>query len=295
MSAESGGIVVLTGAGISSESGLATFRDRDGIWTKVRVEDVATPEAFARDPARVHAFYDARRVQLRDPAIRPNAAHLALARLAREHPGPVLVVTQNVDDLHNRAGQPSLLHMHGELAKARCLRCDAVSPFEGAGLAAARCPACGTQALRPHVVWFGEIPFHMDEIEDALRARCGLFAAIGTSGQVHPAAGFAATAREHGARTVELNLLPTELTRRFHEARHGPATMVVPAVRGSRCPRTAAIWFLRDGPCCRPTRRRSDLTVRTRTDTADRPKHRVPFRLHVVSNKWRTLAYEEAQ
>ena len=223
------GIVVLTGAGISRESGLATFRDPDGLWAKVRVEDVATPQAFARDPARVQAFYDARRVQLRDPAIQPNAAHHALARLARKHPGPVLVVTQNVDDLHERAGQPSLLHMHGELAKARCLRCAAVSPFEGAGLADAPCPACGDKSLRPYVVWFGEVPLHMDEIEGWLEASCGLFVAVGTSGQVYPAAGFAETARAHGARTLELNLEPTELTRSFDEARHGPATAVVPA------------------------------------------------------------------
>jgi len=221
-------IVVLTGAGISRESGLSTFRDADGIWAKVRIEDVATPEAFARDPARVHAFYDARRLQLRDPAIQPNAAHFALVRLAREYPGPVLVVTQNVDNLHDRAGQPALLHMHGELAKARCLRCGSVSSFEGAGLATASCPACGTQALRPQIVWFGEIPMHMDEIEEALE-RCGLFAAVGTSGQVYPAAGFAETARAHGARAVELNLAPTMLTRAFDDARHGPATEVVPA------------------------------------------------------------------
>ena len=222
------GIVILTGAGISRESGLATFRDADGIWAKVRIEDVATPEAFAHDPARVQAFYDARRVQVRDPSVQPNAAHHALARLAREYPGPVLVVTQNVDDLHDRAGQHPLLHMHGELLKARCLRCGVVSPFEGAGLAAASCPACGAQALRPHIVWFGEVPLHMDEVEDALGERCGLFAAIGTSGQVYPAAGFAETARAHGARTVELNLVPTGLTPVFEEARHGPATEVVP-------------------------------------------------------------------
>ncbi|MBV8095036.1 MAG: NAD-dependent deacylase [Acetobacteraceae bacterium] len=222
------GIVVLTGAGISRESGLSTFRDADGIWAKVRIEDVATPEAFARDPASVQAFYDARRVQLRDPGVQPNAAHRALVRLAREYPGPVLVVTQNVDDLHDRAGQPALLHMHGELAKAQCLHCGAVSPFEGAGLAAAFCPACGARALRPYVVWFGEIPMHIEEIEEALEA-CGLFAAIGTSGQVYPAAGYAETARAHGARTVELNLEPTTLTCSFDHARHGPATEVVPA------------------------------------------------------------------
>lgn len=223
------GIVVLTGAGISRESGLATFRDPDGLWARVRIEDVANARAFARDPARVHAFYDARRLQLQDPAVQPNAAHHALVRLTREHPGPVLVVTQNVDDLHDRAGQPALIHMHGELAKARCLRCEAISPFEGAGLAAACCPTCNANALRPHVVWFGETPLHMHEIERALRKNCSLFAAVGTSSQIYPAAGLAATARAHGARTVELNLEPTELTHRFDEARHGPATELVPA------------------------------------------------------------------
>ncbi len=226
---EAPGIVILTGAGISRESGLATFRDPDGLWAKVRIEDVATPQAFTRDPARVQAFYDARRIQLRDPAIQPNAAHLALARLAREHPGPVLVVTQNVDDLHERAGQSRLLHMHGELAKARCRNCNEVSPFERVGLADALCPVCGAKALRPHVVWFGEMPLHMDEIEWWLTSNCAMFVAAGTSGQVHPAAGFADTAREHGARTLELNLEPTELTWNFDEVRHGPATVVVPA------------------------------------------------------------------
>ena len=223
------GIVVLTGAGISRESGLATFRDPDGLWARVRMEDVATPQAFARDPARVQAFYDARRQQIRDPAVQPNAAHHALARLGRAHPGPVLVVTQNVDDLHDRAGQPALLHMHGALDKACCLGCGAVSPFASPGLAAARCPACGENALRPHVVWFGEVPLHMEEIEAALASRCALFAVIGTSGQVYPAAGFADLARRHGARTIELNLEPTDLSRHVDEARHGSATRLVPA------------------------------------------------------------------
>ena len=223
------GIVVLTGAGISRESGLATFRDPDGLWAGVRVEDVATPQAFARDPARVQAFYDARRQQLRDPAVQPNAAHHALVRLARTHPGPVLVVTQNVDDLHDRAGQPALLHMHGALDKARCLGCGAVSPFTGPGLAAARCPTCGAPSLRPHVVWFGEMPLHLEQIEGTIGNRCALFAVIGTSGQVYPAAGFADLARRHGARTIELNLEPTELSRHVGEARHGPATILVPA------------------------------------------------------------------
>ena len=223
------GIVVLTGAGISRESGLATFRDPDGLWANVRIEDVATPDAFARDPVRVHAFYDARRQQLQNPAIEPNAAHHALARLAREYAGPVLVVTQNVDDLHDRAGQPDLLHMHGELTKACCLGCGAVSPFTGAGLANARCRTCGKDTLRPHVVWFGEVPLHMEEIEAALATRCTLFAVIGTSGQVYPAASFADMARQFGARTIELNLEPTNLSRHVDEARHGPASQLVPA------------------------------------------------------------------
>lgn len=222
------GIVILTGAGISRESGLATFRDADGVWAKVRLEDVATPEAFARDPKRVQDFYDARRVQLAEQDVQPNAAHRALVRLAREYPGPVLVVTQNVDDLHDRAGQPHLLHMHGELLKARCLECEAVSPFHGAGMADAPCPDCGAKRLRPHVVWFGEMPLHMEEIEEAL-TRCGLFASIGTSGQVYPAAGFMSDAKAAGARTVELNLEPTDLSTWFSDIRHGPATEMVPA------------------------------------------------------------------
>lgn len=221
-------IVVLTGAGISRESGLATFRDKDGIWAKVRLEDVATPEAFARDPARVHAFYNARRRQLRDPAVQPNAAHQALARLSREWPGGVTVVTQNVDDLHDRAGTANLIHMHGELAKARCTACGAVMPWlEDLSLDTC-CPACGaTGTLRPHVVWFGEMPFAMDEIYAALDA-CALFVSIGTSGAVYPAAGFVAEVRGR-ARTLELNLEPSEGSHLFDEAIHGPATVLVPA------------------------------------------------------------------
>jgi NAD-dependent deacetylase len=224
-------IVVLTGAGISRESGLATFRDADGIWAKVRIEDVATPEAFARDPARVHAFYNARRVQLRDPAIRPNAAHLALAELERRWPAGFLLVTQNVDDLHDRAGSRNLLHMHGELMKARCRRCEAVHPWPADLSTATRCPACGQAGgMRPQVVWFGEMPLHMEEIGAALD-RCGLFLSIGTSGQVYPAAGFVAEVRGR-ARTIELNLEPSEGASLFDEAMHGPATEVVPRFVG---------------------------------------------------------------
>lgn len=221
-------IVVLTGAGVSRESGLATFRDPDGVWATVRIEDVATPEAFARDPARVHGFYNARRAQLASGAVAPNAAHAALATLERRWPGAFLLVTQNVDDLHERAGSRRLLHMHGELKRARCTRCDATHAWDAALDAATACPDCGgTGGMRPDIVWFGELPYHMERIGAAL-GRCGLFVSIGTSGNVYPAAGFVAEARSR-ARTVELNLEPSAGTSLFDESRHGPATEVVPA------------------------------------------------------------------
>ncbi len=223
-------IVILTGAGISKESGLDTFRDADGIWAKVRIEDVATPEAFVRDPARVHAFYNARRRGLLAPAVRPNAAHDALARLERERPaGDVLLVTQNIDDLHKRAGSTNLIHMHGELLKAICAACGRIAEQrEDLGVEHA-CAGCGRRGrLRPHVVWFGEMPLEMGRIYDALMS-CDLFVSIGTSGNVYPAAGFVQEARAAGARTVELNLEPSEGARLFDEAIHGPATMIVPA------------------------------------------------------------------
>ena len=219
--------VVLTGAGISKESGLDTFRDADGIWSKVRIEDVATPEAFRRDPARVHEFYNQRRRELVAGAARPNAAHRALAALERAWPGGVTVVTQNIDDLHEAAGSRDLIHMHGELRKARCEACAAVLAWDGDLAAAAACPALG--ALRPHVVWFGEMPLEMERITGLLAA-CGLFLAIGTSGNVYPAAGFVAEVRGLGAaHTVELNLEPSETATLFHRTVHGPATEVVPA------------------------------------------------------------------
>jgi NAD-dependent deacetylase len=222
------GIVVLTGAGISRESGLATFRDADGVWAQVRIEDVATPEAFARDPARVHGFYNARRAQLGDANVTPNAAHHALARLEQRWPGAFLLVTQNVDDLHERAGSRRLVHMHGELMRARCIRCDTSHPWPDPLATDTRCPACFlTGGMRPDIVWFGEVPHEMERIEAAL-ARCGLFIAIGTSGQVYPAAGFVAEVRGQ-ADTVELNLEPSEGAALFDDALHGPATQVVPA------------------------------------------------------------------
>ena len=222
-------IVVLTGAGISRESGLETFRDPDGIWARVSIDEVATPEAFARDPVRVHGFYNARRRGLLSDGVAPNAAHEALARLERDWPGEVLLVTQNIDDLHERAGSRNLIHMHGEILKARCEACGAVTAWRDDLAVATPCPACGTVgALRVHVVWFGEMPFEMERIYSALAA-ADLFVSIGTSGNVYPAAGFVQEARRLGrAHTVELNLEPSEGVSLFHEARHGPAGELVP-------------------------------------------------------------------
>jgi NAD-dependent deacetylase len=224
-----GHIVVLTGAGISRESGLHTFRDADGIWARHRIEDVATPEAFARNPEAVHEFYNARRRGLLDPAIQPNAAHRALAELERRWPGPMLLVTQNIDDLHERAGSRNLIHMHGEILKARCAACGDVRPGQEDLSVALACSACTSVAtMRPHVVWFGEMPLEMERIFAAL-AEADLFLSIGTSGTVYPAAGFVAEARAAGAHTVELNLEPSEGRSLFAEAVHGPASEIVPA------------------------------------------------------------------
>jgi NAD-dependent deacetylase len=223
-----GSVVILTGAGISAESGLSTFRDADGIWARHAIEDVATPEAFRRNPEGVHAFYNERRRNLLDPGVRINAAHEALAELERGMPGRVMLITQNVDDLHERAGS-NPVHMHGELLKVRCDRCGAVARWTADLGTATACPACGAAGgMRPHVVWFGEMPLEMPRIDAAL-SRCGLFVAIGTSGQVHPAAGFVHTAKSRaGARTMELNLEETELSGVFDVSRHGPASALVP-------------------------------------------------------------------
>ena len=223
-------IVILSGSGLSAESGIATFRDKDGIWSKYDISEVATPEAFARNPALVHGFYNQRR---RDHGgVKPNAAHLALARLEREHEakgGKVLVVTQNIDALHEAAGSKNLIHMHGELLKIQCNACGSTHAWEKDLSIDDQCPRCGDAAsLRPDVVWFGEMPYRMDEILAAL-ARCDLFISIGTSGTVYPAGGFVLEARRAGARTVELNLEPSEGASAFHAAIHGPATKVVPA------------------------------------------------------------------
>ena len=226
-----GSIVVLTGAGISAESGLATFRGAGGLWEGHRVEDVATPEAFRRDPTLVHRFYNQRRRQLHDPAIKPNAAHKALARLEVEWPGEVLVVTQNVDDLHERAGSRRVLHMHGEMRRVRCTACGIERLWLKDLDVETRCPACGTTAsLRPAIVWFGELPLEMERIMAALQA-CHLFIAIGTSGHVYPAAGFVEVVRDvDRAHTIEVNLEPSVMRSAFAECRYGPAGSVVPAL-----------------------------------------------------------------
>lgn len=219
-------IVILTGAGISAESGLATFRGPDGLWEGHRVEDVCTPEALARDAALVHRFYDERRAKLAE--VEPNAAHRALARLDAEWTGDLLIVTQNVDDLHERAGARRLIHMHGELRSALCAACGFRAPWTSAMPPASRCPDCAAPALRPDIVFFGEMPYRMDRIDDALR-RADLFVSIGTSGAVYPAAGFVQTARYVRAHTVELNLDPSAGSSFFHECRLGPASVTVPA------------------------------------------------------------------
>ena len=219
-------IVILTGAGISAESGLGTFRDAGGLWSEYDLEDVATPEGFARDPALVHRFYNARRANCL--GAEPNAAHRALSRLQDFAPGEVVIVTQNIDDLHERGGARGVIHMHGELMRARCAACGARWDAPPAMDPGDPCPGCGRAATRPDVVWFGEMPCFMDEIEAHL-ASCDLFVSIGTSGAVWPAAGFVAAARRMGARTVELNLEPSEGAGLFHETRLGPATQVVPA------------------------------------------------------------------
>lgn len=219
-------IVILTGAGISAESGLGTFRDEDGLWARHAIEDVATPEGFARDPALVHEFYNARRAQA--ARAEPNAAHRALAQLEAQHDGAVLVITQNVDDLHERAGSRNVIHMHGTLRGALCAVCAHRWPAPAVMRPDDACPGCGATATRPNVVWFGEIPHGMERIDPAL-AEADLFAAIGTSGQVYPAAAFAQHARRMGVATVELNLEPSENVRDFDDRHEGPATETVPA------------------------------------------------------------------
>lgn len=230
MSANFHRIVILTGAGISAESGIDTFRSAggqgQGLWEQHRVEDVATPEGFARNPDLVLNFYDMRRAALANVA--PNSAHMALARLEREFSGELLLVTQNVDDLHERGGSARVLHMHGELKSALCTSCETRAPWLATMIERPPCPVCQSRTLRPDVVWFGEMPYQMGRIYQALEA-CDLFVSIGTSGAVYPAAGFVAEARAAGARCLELNLEPSEGSRLFHDTRHGPASQLVPA------------------------------------------------------------------
>jgi NAD-dependent deacetylase len=219
-------IVILTGAGISAESGIATFRDPDGIWSKIDYREVATPQGFAANPARVHDFYNWRRQNVK--SVEPNAAHVALARLERAFAGEFLLVTQNVDSLHERAGSERLIHMHGQHDRALCNACGGRTPWHGEMSLETLCPGCERAGhMRPDVVWFGEMPYEMDRIQAALRG-CDLFVSIGTSGNVYPAAGFVREARAAGARTVELNLEPSQGADLFHEAEHGPATRIVP-------------------------------------------------------------------
>lgn len=218
-------IVILTGAGISAESGLATFRGPDGLWEGHRVEDVCTPEALARNAALVHRFYDERRAKLAE--VTPNAAHEALAALDRAWGGDLLIVTQNVDDLHERAGAKRLLHMHGELKSALCAACGKATAWSDPLPPASACNGCGQAALRPDIVFFGEMPYDMDRIDTALRD-ADLFVSIGTSGAVYPAAGFVQTACHVGARTLELNLDPSAGSFFFEESRMGPASKLVP-------------------------------------------------------------------
>jgi NAD-dependent deacetylase len=220
-------VFVLTGAGVSAESGLGTFRDTGGIWAQFDPMQLATPEAFARDPERVHEFYNMRRRNLL--AAEPNAAHAALARLSAALGPDLFLCTQNIDDLHERAGAHPVVHMHGELLNARCLRCDAVHRWAGDLSLETPCPGCGRAGgLRPDVVWFGEMPHGMEAIEAALRS-ADRFVAIGTSGAVYPAAGFVAEARARGIPTLELNLEPSDNARDFDDARYGRATETVPA------------------------------------------------------------------
>ena len=225
-------IIFLTGAGISAESGLETFRGADGLWCGHRIEDVATPEAFAHHPELVHTFYNMRRKGLLEATIQPNAAHKALAKIEKEWSGKILVITQNIDDLHERGGTQNLLHMHGELLKAFCINCyhetgEKIECYKDLSTEQA-CPNCHQKGgLRPDIVWFGEMPYHMSEIYAAL-SDCDLFIAIGTSGHVYPAAGFVKEARSAGAITIEMNLEPSLNASAFDQSIIGPAGKTVP-------------------------------------------------------------------
>lgn len=219
-------IVILTGAGISAESGVPTFRASDGLWEGHRVEDVATPEAFFRNPAMVQEFYNMRRAHLRE--VEPNPAHRALAELEQKLGASLTLVTQNVDDLHERGGSKRVIHMHGSLLQAWCLKCDERFHWRGPMSVTSKCPFCReSEGVRPDIVWFGEVPYHMDVIEKAL-VDCEVFVSIGTSGAVYPAAGFVQIAKHHGARTIEINPQPTQNASHFDEQIMGNAGTEVP-------------------------------------------------------------------
>lgn len=218
-------IVILTGAGISAESGLGTFRDADGLWTKYPLEDVATPEGFARNPALVQEFYNMRRADA--AKAQPNAAHKALAQLEASFPGDVILVTQNVDSLHEAGGSKDVIHMHGQLNQALCGACSHRWEAPSVMHVGERCPKCDAPEARPDVVWFGEMPYHMETIYQHI-ATTDLFVSIGTSGQVYPAAGFVQDASASGAHTIEINLDPSDMAPAFAEHRQGKATEVVP-------------------------------------------------------------------
>lgn len=221
-------IVVLTGAGISAESGIQTFRTQDGLWENHRIEDVATPEGFERDPDLVQDFYNQRRLKLQKPEIKPNAAHLSLGRLEKELEGSVTIITQNIDNLHERGGSDNVIHMHGELLKARCSESNQVIEELGEIKTGDLCHCCQIPTqMRPHIVWFGEMPLRMGEIYAALE-KADLFISIGTSGVVFPAAGFVHDARMHGAHTIEINLEPSAIESEFEEKRYGKASVIVP-------------------------------------------------------------------
>ncbi len=223
-------IVILTGAGISAESGIQTFRAEDGLWENCRVEDVATPEGFIADPDFVQDFYNQRRMKLQEVEIQPNAAHMALGELQAKFSGSLTIITQNIDDLHERGGNSNVIHMHGELLKARCVTSEKVIDYKGDIVTGDLCCCCKTPAqLRPHIVWFGEIPLEMESIESAIE-QADLFIAIGTSGNVYPAAGFVQAAKMYGAHTIEVNPEPSAVENNFEEKRYGKASVEVPAL-----------------------------------------------------------------
>ena len=221
-------IVVLTGAGISAESGIKTFRDQNGLWEGHDIATVASPQGFERDPQLVHDFYNLRRSQLNDNNIAPNPAHYALSNFEKEFMGDLTIVTQNVDNLHERSGSQNILHMHGELLKVRCIRTAKTYNYSQNLSENNICECCQIPGnLRPHIVWFGEIPLHMNQIQEKLET-CDLFVSIGTSGVVYPAAMFVQIAKTNSAYCIEFNQEKTQISSHFDECITGPASVTVP-------------------------------------------------------------------